>query len=279
MHCVKLLLFFMILANCSVKSLIQSRRFKNTQPAISGGQATITFVSLFKKNFVVKSFHDRLDFENEAYVLSKLRHCENVIQPIFVDPNNKSIAFCKIDGGDLTKANIQRYSDTELRMMARQLVETVQCVHQAGFVHFDIKPENVLLADSEIKITLIDYGLARPAKYGERRVGSLATMAPEMLQASMFWLPITKAADWWSVGVTLFYLFAKRFKIYDQAHFGHYPYCINEERIEWPERLPDFPVHLLDLLYGKGGLLMVDPRLRCVDGRSLLDHTFFCDQH
>jgi serine/threonine protein kinase len=37
-----------------------------------------------------------------------------------------------------------------------QIIDVIQCLHQNWFVHFDIKPENVVLHDGRIK--LIDAG-------------------------------------------------------------------------------------------------------------------------
>jgi serine/threonine protein kinase len=76
--------------------------------------------------------------------------------------------------------------------------------HALGFVHRDIKLDNVLL-DGDAVPRLIDFGLCRRLRRGERAsslVGTLGCAAPEVLAG----LPYGHAAEWWSVGVALHHL-------------------------------------------------------------------------
>lgn len=62
------------------------------------------------------------------------------------------------------------------------VLKGLQAAHAAGFVHGDIKPENVLIGDrGEIKVT--DFGLARAIEGGDHRasmlLGTAAYLAPE----------------------------------------------------------------------------------------------------
>ncbi len=89
--------------------------------------------------------------------------------------------------------------------IARQLGDAIQAIHHAGFIHGDIKPENVLLT-SEQSVTLIDFGLAHRAGEFSESVGasfifgSADYLAPELVQP-----PRSDgfAADWFSFGVVL----------------------------------------------------------------------------
>jgi len=82
----------------------------------------------------------------------------------------------------------------------RALCTTVSRLHANGYIHCDIKPENILLrGESPV---LSDYGTARTfdeASRTERRVGSWEYMAPEARDG----LRIDARADVYSLGVLL----------------------------------------------------------------------------
>lgn len=65
-----------------------------------------------------------------------------------------------------------------------QILSALECIHSQGIIHFDIKPENVLVEDIEghPNVKLVDFGVAvrlkaMPQQFG----GTLAFIAPEVL--------------------------------------------------------------------------------------------------
>ncbi len=98
-------------------------------------------------------------------------------------------------------------NDRRLRRAFRQLASGIRAIHDAGKLHRDLKPNNVILTmDDQVKI--LDFGLASDQKQGgigqtllEPGISGTPTyMAPE--QAAE--LPATKASDWYAFGVMLF---------------------------------------------------------------------------
>ncbi|NEB10598.1 serine/threonine protein kinase [Streptomyces coelicoflavus] len=122
----------------------------------------------------------------------------------------------------------------ETASLGALLAEGLRTVHDAGLLHRDLKPQNILLADYGPK--LIDFGLAVLA---ERRsmltatgfvVGSVLCMPPEQARGEQ---QLTQAADVYALGAVLLY-----------AATGHYPYTgagwqAVALRIEDPDTFPD----------------------------------------
>lgn len=81
--------------------------------------------------------------------------------------------------------------------LLRQLLDALAATHEAGFVHGDLKAENVILAPLDTVI-LIDFGNAtRIGAPPPDKVGSLHQMAPELFASA----PRSAATDLYALGV------------------------------------------------------------------------------
>jgi len=96
-----------------------------------------------------------------------------------------------------------RLSSRVLALM-RQLARAVQSVHAHGYLHLDIKPENILVEEETDRLVLSDFDLAIPRKRFFKRVGTLpgttAYIAPETLASHK----PDEQSDVYSFGVTCY---------------------------------------------------------------------------
>lgn len=95
--------------------------------------------------------------------------------------------------------------------IARQVCEALEALHARGWVHGDVKPANIFVAESG-HATLSDLGLARRVGTGECRAstwlaGTPAYGAPEIWNSAGEYGP---ASDNYSLGVTLFRMLTGR---------------------------------------------------------------------
>ena len=107
--------------------------------------------------------------------------------------------------GETLASRIRRttISEAVLRELGAAIADGMQAAHERGIVHRDLKPGNVMLRGNVP--TIVDFGIAKSlgaasAAVTERRVGTVAYMAPEQLTDGL----ITPAVDIWALGVILY---------------------------------------------------------------------------
>ncbi len=158
-----------------------------------------TFVS-------VASTDARLALAQEFQTLASLRH-PNIIGVLDYGFDDQKLPYFTMDL--LSNAqSIVRYGKRQpLNVQVNLLIQTLQALvylHRRGILHRDLKPGNILVKDGQVKV--LDFGLSITASEATGAVGTIAYMAPEILDG----YPATVASDLYSVGIVAYELFAGR---------------------------------------------------------------------
>lgn len=115
----------------------------------------------------------------------------------------------RIRGASVAQAlkSAGRFSPPHALWIARQISAALGCLHKAGWVHGDVKPDNILV-DRQGHATLVDLGFAfRPPSPSDRFAGTLNYAAPERLATDS---SAAFASDVFSLGSTLFEMLVGR---------------------------------------------------------------------
>jgi hypothetical protein len=145
--------------------------------------------------------------EREAQAAATLRH-PHCLRAYGFDSDERHvyIAYEYVPGHTLRHALREgRLDDAASLEAAAQVLDALAYAHASGIVHRDVKPSNVLLAESpEISVRLFDFGLAQVADAETLTAvgdvpGTLAYISPERLHGEA----AGPAADVWAVGVLL----------------------------------------------------------------------------
>lgn len=134
-------------------------------------------------------------------------------------------------GGDLVNL-MSKFDVPEkwAKFYCAEIVLAVDSIHRMGFVHRDVKPDNMLL-DKQGHVRLADFGTcmrmdAKNLVWCDTAVGTPDYISPEVLEsqssASNLRKPYSNLCDWWSVGVVLYELIIGDTPFYADSLIGTY---------------------------------------------------------
>ncbi len=108
------------------------------------------------------------------------------------------------DLGTILRRDGKRPVDEALRI-ARQIASGLQAAHDAGVVHRDLKPPNVMISGAgvEAQALIMDFGISAPAAEANSSggvIGTLEYMAPEQSTGG----PVDARADIYAFGLILY---------------------------------------------------------------------------
>ena len=148
-------------------------------------------------------------FIREAQAAAQLKHA-NIVTVHEVGRIDEFLYIVSdfVDGMTLSEwLKKNRPTSRKSAEMCVKIADALEHAHQAGVIHRDIKPGNILL-DSSGTPNIADFGLAKrqvgdmTMTFDGRVVGTPAYMSPEQAMGD----PVDRRSDIYSTGVILFYL-------------------------------------------------------------------------
>lgn len=169
---------------------------------------SVVYAHTIYPDIVLKQCRSEFDAIKEQSLLMliqryKLPHCVR-----FLSRRREWLAFERAPYGDLlhvTNTQPHLLTHNTLRSICLQILQFVAALNEAGYMHLDIKLENILVMSIEpFTIQIADFGFVQPIDKSKRitSYGTPGYRAPEIMYGSAY-----KTSDIWSLGVALYCLY------------------------------------------------------------------------
>ncbi|SAM02488.1 hypothetical protein [Absidia glauca] len=231
------------------------------------------------KKYLVEEIEQQADMfvmprelvENEIYTMTKCNH-DNILKLLSVHLHQEYVYLIMplCAGGSLQQYVFEHHlTFGQLAHIITSIAAGLEEIHRHGYIHRDIKCDNIFLDDQANQVVIGDFGVVSITPAADSSVeeaGVVLFWAPELVQGKM----VNKKVDIWALGVV----------ILEIINGGRAPYedeKLDEDEIKrriitngkpaYPEGLPPLLLDLLDLC------LHPDPRARA-SASTILKHPF-----
>jgi serine/threonine protein kinase/HAMP domain-containing protein len=149
----------------------------------------------------------------EARTLATFRH-PNIVRVVrFFEANRTAYMVLEYERGQPLKAWRRRHEDINeeaIVALVAPLLDGLAAVHRAGYLHRDIKPDNIYVRDEDGSLVLLDFGAARQAAYDRVETGAVVTPGYGALELYAGGGRQGPWTDIYSMGATLYWLIGGR---------------------------------------------------------------------
>lgn len=198
----------------------------------------------------------RSELDNHTKAAPGSRHICRLYES-FIEPDSTSAVMELCTGGSLLQYVARQHCHTpaNTRNLMRGLLHALAACCDAGVVHCDIKPSNIMLAspDAMSEVRLIDFG-SSCVPNSRCKSGTLAYAAPEILRTGR----PDELSDIWSAGMVLYQLLAD----------GQLPCLLKSPTLEYPCHVPQLARDLV-------ARMLVDEPTKRLHPYEAMGHPYF----
>lgn len=152
----------------------------------------------------------------EITILKNLQH-NCLVKLLHLELSDKKIMLCL----EYVKYDLKKFWDTNfkdkdpdikhIKYIMYQILLGVDYLHGKKILHRDLKPQNILISEKDLKIKIADFGLSRtysiPIRCYTKEVLTLWYRAPELILGAEYY---ATGIDMWSIGCIFGELFYKK---------------------------------------------------------------------
>jgi serine/threonine-protein kinase len=190
----------------------------NTQPLGTGAHSTIYAVKdkhnhVYALKHVVRNTADEQRFIDQAVlehqIATKVDHPSirksfKLIRRGMLKTNEVFVLMELVDGQTLEQYHMKDMVD--FCQVMQKVAHGLAAFHEAGFVHADIKPNNIMVDDNQV-VKIIDFGQSCPTGTVKQRIqGTPDYIAPEQVRRKQ----ITAETDVYNLGASMYFLLTKQ---------------------------------------------------------------------
>ena len=230
-----------------------------------------------ERSIAIKILHEQVDDAHlrerllrEGRALARVQHA-NVVQVFGVELHGSRVGLCmELVSGETLAAVLRSHgvlSHREAAVVGEDVCRALAAVHAAGYVHRDVKAQNVM-RDKAGKIVLMDFGTGHDtagSRGGPRDiVGTPVYMAPEVLDGQ----PATVQSDVYAVGVLMYHLVTGQYPVEGGTLLDLIDAHKAGRRRPILERRPDLPMSFVHVV---SRALAADPAERWPSAGAMLE--------